>query len=218
MRKTTQKLNVTTLYALWDIIHPFLMDKSYRLRHAVFCSFFQWCKTTWNRRERDQYDSKAGCHHLVITDGRCVYGYTRLIEGNRLDDFMVGQELRYMGPGIALLQAIMEELNGQGCAEISRLALHPKLTQQGSQYVRNQIYKSIAEWTYNHDLQYLFMIMTVSQTRDMLSKGYQFRVLEIYAAEYFVAALDLKASRRFIAAQFGSGCPWYGWPLFPEAD
>jgi len=122
--------NFEQYFEIVPALSPALKDKAFLVRHQVFCEDLNFEATTFDRRERDQYDEQS--LHLLIRDVRTseFVGCTRLIRVRPQDMEPLLPVERVCAGTIDRSIVDPAALPRHSIAEISRLSIIAKYRQR----------------------------------------------------------------------------------------
>lgn len=140
------------------------MKQAYQLRHRVFAERLQWVARSHNELEFDTYDTFATSVGLFDGEGE-LRGTFRMV--NSSFPFMLESEFR------ACLLPTCEIRKAPDAAEITRLAIDPRLTDKGlSNRLMQVLFKSVYQWSMHNDVRYLYMVVEKRFLRVLRGMGF----------------------------------------------
>ncbi|MBI2410949.1 MAG: GNAT family N-acetyltransferase [Candidatus Kerfeldbacteria bacterium] len=173
-----------------------LLDKAWRFRSSVFDTELHWVASGLNGRETDRWDNKKTTNHLVIHEGGRVVGYSRIVEGREIGDFMFGDSFfqRFLRDQRGVVLEILAQ-NHYACVEVSRFAIRAGF--RAKPEVANRLVFEIAEWCVSHRKRWLMMIVTADLLSALAKRGVDdscFIVKVQYGDQGWFAILDLRVT------------------------
>jgi acyl homoserine lactone synthase len=140
------------------------MIQAYKLRHRVFAERLQWVARNPEELEYDTYDAFATSVGLFDGGGE-LRGVFRMV--NSSFPFMLESEFR------ACLLPTCEVRKSPDAAEITRLAIDPRLTDKGlSNRLMQVLFKSVYQWSMHNDVRYLYMVVEKRFLRVLRGMGF----------------------------------------------
>jgi N-acyl-L-homoserine lactone synthetase len=140
------------------------MIQAYSLRHRVFAERLQWVARSPDELEYDTYDAFATAVGLFDGGGE-LRGVFRMI--NSSFPFMLDGEFN------TCLLPTCEVRKAPDVAEITRLAIDPRLTDKGlSNRLMHVLFKSVYQWSMHNDVRYLYMVVEKRFLRVLRGMGF----------------------------------------------
>ncbi|MGA2191848.1 MAG: acyl-homoserine-lactone synthase [Nitrospirota bacterium] len=161
-------------YSVREIISDGDLQKSYELRHRVFCEELEWVPRSSTGAEIDRYDEQAVAIGVFDPQDRLV-AYMRLLRAEGA--YMIEEEFK------AMVDSGHNISHEKGTAELSRLCIAPEArkdtvkTKSGRYSISVLLLKGIYYWSKLNRVRHLYGVMEHKTYRLAWAKGFPLKLL-----------------------------------------